>query len=139
MGKQVVSSSDPDFVVPDDGLSNEEASTDSDSTPKLSLMDRIKRKSKEAKERRNSNQGSSDEESLPSPVPSDNRKQPLIKNPKSQKDISSAEKPKQNKRYEESPASRSRKGKKKTLVIESSDSETEFDQIRKFETPGRRQ
>ena len=135
--KQVVSSSDPDFVVPD-GLSNEEASTDSDSTPKLSLMDRIKRKSKEVKERRNTNQGSSDEESLPSPVPSNNRKQPLITDPKSRNDISSVKEPKQNKHYEDSPPSRNRKGKKKTLVIESSDSETEFDQIRKFETPGRK-
>ena len=42
------SSSDPDFVVADGDLSEELTDSDSGSSPRLSLMDRIQRKAKAA-------------------------------------------------------------------------------------------
>ena len=117
------SSSDPDFVVPDE-LSDE--FSDSEDSPKLSLKDRIQRKSRTTTGgKKKLATGAKDEGSKPEmPNPANGRKKPLLKDTKAK---SSSD--------EDAPVN---KGKKKTLVIESSDSEAEFDYIRRLETPGRK-
>ena len=132
------SSSDPDFVVADGDLSEELTDSDSGSSPRLSLMDRIQRKAATEKKKKLAS-GSSEENSKTCDAAS-GKKKPLVKDPKGRSksnkskkgseltggDVSSGE---------DDPVS---KGKKKTLVIESSESETEFDHIRRLETPGRK-
>ena len=60
------SSSDPDFVVPDE-LSEELSDSDWESSPKLSLMDRIQRKSRTATTgKKKLAPGANDESSEPS-------------------------------------------------------------------------
>ena len=133
------SSSDPDFVVADGDLSEELTDSDSGSSPRLSLMDRIQRKAKAATGKKKLASGSSEENSKTCDAAS-GKKKPLVKDPKGRSksnkskkgseltggDVSSGE---------DDPVS---KGKKKTLVIESSESDTEFDHIRRLETPGRK-
>ena len=125
------SSSDPDFVVADE-LSEE--LSDSEDSPKLSLKDRIQRRSRTTTgEKKKLAPGAKDE----MPNPTNGRKKPLLEDPKvrtntnSRRELSDAKASSD----EDAPVS---KGKKKTLVIESSDSEAEFDYIRRLETPGRK-
>ena len=130
------SSSDPDFVVPDE-LSEELSDSDWESSPKLSLMDRIQRKSRTATTgKKKLAPGANGEGSEPSDA-TKGRKKPLVKDPirrtktNSSRGLSVAKASSD----DDAPVI---KGKKKTLVIESSESETEFDHIRRLETPGRK-
>ena len=131
------SSSDPDFVVPDE-LSEE--LSDSEDSPKLSLKDRIQRRSRTTTGgKKKLATGAKDEGSKPEmPNPANGRKKPLLKDPKVRTKTNSSCRELSDPKVssdEDAPVS---KGKKKTLVIESSDSEAEFDYIRRLETPGRK-
>ena len=130
------SSSDPDFVVADEDLSEEELSDFQDS-PKLSLIQRIQRRSATtAGGKKKLAPGEKDESSKPEmPNPPSGKKKYLIKDPKVRKKTNSGLPEAKASSDEDTPVS---KGKKKTLMIESSDSETEFDYIRRLETPGRK-
>ena len=129
------SSSDPDFVVADEDLSDEHS--DFQDSPKLSLIQRIQRRSATtAGGKKKLALGEKDEESKPEmSYPPNSRKKHLIKDPKVRTKTKSGLPETKANSDEDTPVS---KGKKKTLVIESSDSETEFDYIRRLETPGRK-
>ena len=132
------SNSDPDFVVADE-LSEDLSTSDFEDSPKLSLMDRIQRKSRTATGgKKKLAPGAKDDDSKPEmPNITNGRKKPLVKDPKVRMKTNSVRALSEAKASsdEDAPVS---KGKKKTLVIESSESETEFDHIRRLETPGRK-
>ena len=122
-------------MVADDKLSEELSDSDWESSPKLSLMDRIHRKSRTATGGKKKLAPNANDECSKQSGAANGRKKPLVKDPIAKTNSSRGLSVAKASSDEDAAVI---KGKKKTLVIKSSESETEFDQIRRLETPARK-
>ena len=121
-------------MVADEELSEELSDSDWESSPKLSLMDRIKRKSRTATGGKKKLASGVNDEGSKQTGATNGWKKTLVKDPIAKTKTRGLSAVKASSDEDAAVI----KGKKKTLVIESSDSESEFDHIRRLETPGRK-